>query len=369
MGHVLVNPWGFTSPGESASWGSTVTCSAWLCQHLWDHYLFTLDRAFLAESYPTLRGAARFYADILIEEPTYGWLVTAPSNSPENAFLDTQGKALHTCMGPAMDQQLLRYLFSACIDASTILDRDREFRQELTHLRARLAPNQVGSDGRLLEWLSERPEADPRHRHVSHLWGLFPGHEITAETPGLAEAARLSLEGRGDDGTGWALANKACMWARLGDGDRALKLFNTLLRPVVQTGAARWSGGTYPNLFDAHPPFQIDGNLGAPASVVEMLVQSTLTNTPDQRPAEIRLLPALPMAWPDGWVRGLRCRGGFEVDLAWADGELGAATIRSDTGYPGTLRYRERTFPLVLNKGGALQVDSELNRIDSAAPQ
>jgi len=375
---LLANPWGFTSPGESASWGSTVSCSAWLCQHLWEHYLFTGDPTFLRWAYPILKGSALFYLDMLIEEPDHGWLVTAPSNSPENAFVDDDGNTVHVCMGPTADQQLLRYLFQACIEASELLDVDPGFREELRATVLRLAPTRIGSDGRVMEWLHERKEADPHHRHVSHLWGLYPGNEISPlTTPDLAEAARKSLDARGDSGTGWSLAFKLGMWARLGDGNRAHKNLQEHLKPANQdTSQQRWSGGTYPNLFDSHPPFQIDGNFGGTAAIAEMLLQSHLTadqeskmedgkpevefRTPRSALRVLHLLPALPEAWPEGAVRGLRARDGFEVDLDWADGNLSEVTIKSRLGHPCRVRYGDHAIELKTTRGGAYTLDGHL---------
>ncbi|HEX4947592.1 MAG TPA: glycoside hydrolase N-terminal domain-containing protein, partial [Blastocatellia bacterium] len=356
VAHVITNLWGFTAPGEGANWGSTSTGAAWLCQHLWDHYLFTRDKEFLKRAYPVMKGAARFYADMLIPEPKHKWLVTAVSNSPENAFRMPNGKVAHVAMGPTMDQQLLRYLFDACIEASKLLNTDAEFRNELSEKRARLAPTRIGSDGRVMEWLEEYDEPEPTHRHVSHLWGLYPGAEITPEaTPQLAAAARKTLERRGDISTGWSLAHKLNFWARLGDGNRCNKLLMLLFTPVglrKSIEGVQFQGGSYDNLFDAHPPFQIDGNFGAAAGIAEMLVQS--------HNSVIRLLPALPDAWAIGSVTGLRARGGFVVDVAWKDGKLTGATIRSQLGEAITIRYGQQALQLQTHKGQSYRLNAAL---------
>ncbi len=326
VAHVISNPWGYTSPGEGANWGSTLTGGAWLCGHLWEHFRFTRDTAFLKEYYPVIKGAAQFLSSILIEEPENKWLVTAPSNSPENSYEMPHGFKGQIAMGPTMDMQICREVFAYTAEAAKLLNTDHQWAKELRNVFRRLAPNQIGAAGDLNEWLHDWKDAEPHHRHVSHLYGLHPFDEITHwGTPDLANAAQLTLEQRGDGGTGWSKAWKINFWARLGDGDRSLKLFKQLLFPVNRENMASNAGGTYPNLFCAHPPFQIDGNFGGAAGIAEMLMQS---HGPE---GIIRLLPALPSdeKWQEGHVKGMRARGGFVLNFEWKEGRVTKGVLKA----------------------------------------
>jgi alpha-L-fucosidase 2 len=354
--HHLTDAWGYTAPADGPQ-GIWPMGAAWLSQDPWEHYCFTGDKDFLSKrGYPLMKGAARFIIDFLVEAPAgtafAGKLVTNPSYSPENSFFLPNGDRSVFTYGATMDLEIIYNLLTNCIDATKVLNTDAEFRAECQKTLDRLAPIRISpATGRIMEWAEDYKEVEPTHRHTSHLFGLHPGSQITVVgTPELAAAARKTLEGRGDAGTGWSLAWKINMWGRLQDGDHAFKLLYVLL-----------STKTLPNLFDNHPPFQIDGNFGATAAIAEMMVQSQLKTSDGN--FEIQLLPALPKALPEGSVKGLMARGGFEIDMTWKDGRLANARIKSKLGGKLHLRLNKLAVDYDTKAGEILQLNKDLEKI------
>jgi alpha-L-fucosidase 2 len=350
--HQNTDLWRASAPMDGPSWGAWPVGGAWLLFNLWEHYVFEPDPEYLQRLYPLMRGSVLFFLDTLVEHPRYGWLVTAPSNSPENFplregngrfFDEVTGsylKARTIAAGPTMDMQIIRALLDAFAEASATLGVDEKMRAEVVEARARLAPLQIGGHGQLQEWLEDWDDLEPEHRHLSHLWGLYPGDEISPDrTPEFATAAERTLDLRALGGCGWSSSHKMTLWARLLQGERAIENFDYLI-----------AEDTLPNLFSlCGRALQVDGNFGTTAGIVEMLLQS--------QGEIIRFLPALPPAWPTGSVRGLRARGGFELDFNWQDGRLLAATIRSSSGRLCRIRSDE---PLrVMSNGEEIDLSME----------
>lgn len=334
MMHHNTDLWRITGQVDRPFYGQWQTASAWLTQHLWYHYLFTGNKDFLAEYYPVIRGAAEFFHDSLQTDAASNYLVVSPSNSPENNFIRDQSGTASITAGTTMDNQLVFDLFSLVINASAILDIDHEFALATEKLRQQLPPMQVGKFGQLQEWLKDWDDENDHHRHISHLYGLYPSNQISPyRTPELAQAAETSILHRGDKSTGWSMGWKINWWARLLNGDRAYKLLQEQIHLTEEVIAKTEQGGTYANMLDAHPPFQIDGNFGVTAGIAEMLVQS--------HDGVIQLLPALPSAWPKGSVKGLVTRGGFVIDMTWEEGEITSLSINSTLGGNARLRTNQ----------------------------
>ncbi|MET0573537.1 MAG: glycoside hydrolase family 95-like protein, partial [Pedobacter agri] len=337
--HHNTDLWNGTAPINASNHGIWVTGAAWLSQHLWEHYSFTGDQTFLRnEAYPLMKQAALFFDAFLIKDPKTGWLISTPSNSPENGGL---------VAGPTMDHQIIRSLFKNCIAATEILNVDADFRTILQAKIKQIAPNQIGKYGQLQEWLEDKDDTTNKHRHVSHLWGIYPGDDITWKSdPKMMDAAKQSLLYRGDEATGWSLAWKINFWARFKDGDHAMKLIKMLMKP------ANGGAGSYVNLFDAHPPFQIDGNFGGAAGIAELILQS--------HQGYIDILPALPTEIPNGNVSGLMARGGFEVGLIWGGGKLKSILLKSLRGEKCKMKYLDKEIEFNTEAGGSYKLNGEL---------
>lgn len=339
--HHNTDLWRGTAPINASNHGIWVTGAAWLCHHLWEHYQFTQDKDFLRNrAYPIMKEAALFFNTFLIKDPKTGWLISTPSNSPEHGGL---------VAGPTMDHQIIRDLFKNVIQAGELLNTDKALRDTLQTKYAKIAPNQIGKHGQLQEWMEDVDDPNDKHRHVSHLWGQYPGYEINwDETPDLMKAARQSLIERGDEATGWSIGWKTNLWARFKDGNHAYKMIQLLLSPAK-------GAGSYPNLFDAHPPFQIDGNFGGAAGMGEMLVQS--------HTKYLDILPALPTAFANGEVRGICARGGFELNIKWQNGKLENVEVMSKAGNECLLRYEGKTITIKTEKGKTYKFNSSLQSI------
>lgn len=346
VSHHNTDLWRGSGPVNASNHGIWVTGGAWLSHHLWERYAFTMDEDFLREkAYPVMKESAEFFTDFLIEDPKTGWLISTPSNSPENGGL---------VAGPAMDHQIIRSLFKKTIAAAEKLGVDEGFRAKLNEKLSKIAPDQIGRHGQLQEWLQDVDDPNNKHRHVSHLWAVYPGDEITSVDEDVMNAARQSLVFRGDEGTGWSLAWKINLWARFLDGDHSYKLVQTLLSPAENPVKSE-RGGSYRNLFDAHPPFQIDGNFGGAAGIVEMLIQS--------HEGRIELLPALPSELTEGEIKGVCARGGFVMDFSWSEGKLKKVNVLSKAGEMCSLKYGDRLVQFETSEGREYDLDGNLERM------
>jgi alpha-L-fucosidase 2 len=346
VAHFSTDPWHFTEPYGEPQWAMWPMGFAWSAQHLWEHYLFTEDKQYLNElAYPVMKEAAEFCVNWLVENPVTKQLVSGPSISPENRFITKSGESATMVMGPTMDHMIIRDLLLNTIDAARSLQKDASFIKRLQLTLSRLAPTKVGSDGRIMEWTEEFREPEPGHRHISHLFGLYPGRQINQQkTPELLQAARKTIDYRlahGGGHTGWSRAWIINYFARLQDGEAAYENLLALLRK-----------STLPNLFDNHPPFQIDGNFGATAGITEMLLQS--------QAGEMQLLPALPKAWQKGYIHGIVARGGFEVDIDWEAGKLKQVKFLSKLGNTAIVRYADKVITVKTEKGKSYSFNGQL---------
>lgn len=345
--HHNTDIWLATAPINASNHGIWPTGSGWLVQHLWEHYQFTQDIKFLQETaYPLLKSAAQFYQHTLVKDPKTGWLISSPSNSPEHGGL---------VEAPTMDHQIIHSLFQIVAKASAILQNDQAFADSLSIMAKQIAPAQIGKFGQLQEWLVDVDDSSDTHRHVSHLWGVYPGNEINeTKNPEILKASKQSLLYRGDEGTGWSIAWKVNLWARYKDGDHALLMMDKLLNPAENASGAE-SGGVYRNLFDAHPPFQIDGNFGGAAGLAEMVVQS--------QNGVLEILPALPKGLPNGEIKGLRARGAYELDLKWKDGVLEYLIVKPQNSGNCELSYQGKNINFEALKGKKYQFNAQLKQL------
>ena len=346
VSHHNLDIWGHSSPvgqfGQDenpCTYSMWPMSSGWLCCHLWEHYCYTLDETFLREkAFPLMKGAVEFYVGYLV--PYAGYLVTVPSTSPENTFLAPDGTTHSVTFGSTMDVSILRELFGAYLKACEILDTEDELTRQVKEVLQKLPPWKIGKEGQLQEWFQDYPEAEVHHRHVSHLFGLYPGNLIHPKEEALFQACKVSLERRGDKGTGWCMAWKACLWARLGDGDHALKLLKNQLRVTREEKCSLTGGGIYPNMLCAHPPFQIDGNFGFAAAILEMLVQ--------YQEDKISLLPALPDSWAEGFVKGIKAPGDITLGFSWKDGAVTELELTSGKTRECTVVYNGKAERMVI---------------------